>query len=350
MDMDIKKKPRQANNLLNYTVQTDGFDVAGLLKTETISRLSNKGTRLHQVTLYYTGEPGTVPNEIPTRIKIATYGKSILNDGWYLVKSRHEWTGTYADISLLQDVIKDKFPDQGEYQQLISAANVDSLADKVLAGELPVNSAEQILQSLIDSPNASDFYDQTNAASEFAEAVNSHKQIQAINNLDAVSKNPSCLVIDFENTLKGQNWIFGGRQLNELEKQVFTGLDQVNNSIIRNDGSLHIVELKQANIPNLIIEQHDQLIVGTEINQAVSQTMNYLIELDKQKLQTQTNLSTGVRPTSAIIVIGHTDFVDEFTAEEIYETLRTYNSYLTQIEVITYDQLIARAKQALDIN
>ena len=350
MDMDIKKKPRQANNLLNYTVQTDGFDVAGLLKTETISRLSNKGTRLHQVTLYYTGEPGTTPNEIPTRIKIATYGKSILNDGWYLVKSRHEWTGTYADISLLQDVIKDKFPDQGEYQQLISAANVDNLADKIIAGELPINSAEKILQSLINSPNVSDFYDQASASNEFARSVNNHNQSKTITDLEAVVKNPDSLTSDIQNILNNQNWVFGGRKLNESEKQSFADLDQIDNSIIRSDGSLHIIGLKQAYSPNLITEQHDQLIVGEEITQAVSQTMNYLIELDKQKLQTPTNLATGTRPTSAIIVIGHTDFVDEFTAEEIYETLRTYNSYLTQIEVITYDQLIARAKQALDIN
>lgn len=350
MDMDIKKKPRQANNLLNYTVQTDGFDVAGILKTETISRLSNKGTRLHQVTLYYTGEPGTIPNEIPTRIKIATYGKSILNDGWYLVKSRHEWTGTYADISLLQDVIKDKFPDQGEYQQLISAANVDSLANKIIAGELPINSAEQILRALIDSPNANDFYEQTDTSGNFAKAVNNYEQTKIINILNEVAKNPSSLVTDIQNVLNSQSWIFGGRELNESEKLIFTNLDQINNPILRNDGSLHIVELNQANIPNLIVEQHDQLIVGEEITQAVSQTMNYLIELDKQKLQTQADLSIGSRPTSAIVVIGHNDFVDKFTAEEIYETLRTYNNYLTQIEVITYDQLIARAKQTLDIN
>jgi len=350
MDMDIKKQPRQANNLLNYKVQTKGFDIAGILKTETINRISNRGTRMQQVTLYYTGEPGTIPAEIPTRIKIATYGKSILNKDWYLVKSRQEWTGDHADISLLQDVLKDKFPDQGEYQQLISAANVDNLANKILAGELPINSSEQILQSLIDSPNAQDLYGQTSSSQEFANAVNNFNQNKAIENLIAVAKDPISLMVDLQKALQDQWWMFGSRGAYESEKQSLAALDQVDNPVIRSDGSLHIVELKQANIPKLIIEQHDQLIVGEEISQSVSQAMNYLVEIDKQKSQTQTDLKTGSSLTSAIVVIGHTNFVTDFTPEEIYETLRTYNNYLSRIEVITYDQLIARAKQFLDIS
>lgn len=349
MDMDIKKKPRQANNLLNYTVQTDGFDVAGILKTETINRLSNKGTRLHQVTLYYTGEPGTTPPEIPSRIKIATYGKSILNDGWYLVKSRHEWTGSYSDISLLQDVLKDKFPDQGEYQQLISAANVDSLADKIIAGELPLNSAEKILQSLIDSPNADEVYEKVDASQNFSKAITSFNRKNVIEKLESTARDPESLPVDLQNILNSQSWIFGGRKVNETEKQNYTALDQINYPVFQTDGSLHIVELKLANVPYLVTEQYDQLIVGDDITRAVSHAMKQLVEIDKQKIQSQTDLTSGSRPTTATIVIGHTDFITEFSAEQVHGALQSYNNYLSRIEVITYDQLIARAKRFLDI-
>jgi hypothetical protein len=48
------------------------------------------------------------------------------------------------------------------------------------------------------------------------------------------------------------------------------------------------------------------------------------------------------------VVIGHVDFARGVDAGEIAETLRTYNSHQTRIEVITFDQLLAGAEQALN--
>jgi arginine utilization protein RocB len=48
------------------------------------------------------------------------------------------------------------------------------------------------------------------------------------------------------------------------------------------------------------------------------------------------------------VVIGHPTF-SEYTEEEVAQTLRAYNAHLARIEVITYAELIAGARAALDL-
>ena len=78
--------------------------------------------------------------------------------------------------------------------------------------------------------------------------------------------------------------------------------------------------------------------------------MNYLMSLDEQRAQILTTLGIDVRRASATIVIGHTDFVEGFTPVQVHETIRTYNSHLSRIEVITFDELIDGARRSLDFS
>src|SRR5690348_11878076 len=87
---------------LNYSVRTSGFSQPGLLKTESITRRSPDGKKLHQVILFYRGEEGAEPPAIPTSIKIATYGRSLYNRGWYLDRALQSWNGSYTDSDLLR--------------------------------------------------------------------------------------------------------------------------------------------------------------------------------------------------------------------------------------------------------
>jgi len=344
------KQPETTSTSLSYKVKTEGFNVAGLLKTESITRKSEDGRWLHQVILFYNGEEGSEPGEVPTRVKIATYGRSMFDSSWYLVRSRQQWTGNYADIALLQDVLNDKFPDAGTYQKLTGDADIDELAKKILAGELPVDSAEQILQALVDNPEAQELFKQSDSSQIFADAVNQFHQKQAIDKLEAVAKSPKSLEGDLQKILEKQWWMFGGRFIDVANRRSITVLDQLDVPLIRGDGALHVVELKQANIPKLVYKYRNHLIVGTEIAEAVSQSMNYLKALDEQTAQILKDLRIDASRASVTVVVGHTDFVSGASPEEVHETLRTYNSHLSRVEVITYDELIASARQSMDLS
>ena len=335
---------------LNYKVRTEGFNISGLLKTETIMRVSPDGAHLHQVTLFYHGEEGSEPKPVPSDIKIATYGRSKFNRSWYFEHPLRQWKGSYEDASLLREVIDDKFTASGKYQQLTGDTVIDGLAQTILQGKLPADSAEQIIQALADNPEAHEIFKNSNASQLLAATVDHYRQQQAVENLDNVARDPKSTENDLQKILDKQWWIFGGRFMNQASRRSLTVLDQLDIPLIRGDGSLHIVELKQANIPQLIKKHRNHLIVGDDIHSAVSQAMNYLLALDEQRAQILTDLGIDVRRASATIVIGHIDFVEGFSSDEVHETIRTYNSHLSRIEVITYDELVAGARRSLDFS
>ena len=106
-----ENEPIQQKPPLNYSVKTEGLNSANLLKSESVTRRSPDGAKLHQVILFYTGEPGSEPKEYPSRIKIATYRRSLFNRGWYFDHAAQQWNGDFDDASLLKDVIEDKLKD-----------------------------------------------------------------------------------------------------------------------------------------------------------------------------------------------------------------------------------------------
>ena len=110
---------------------------------------------------------------------------------------------------------------------------------------------------------------------------------------------------------------------------------------------LHVVEIKQANIPKLVERYRNHLIVGQEIHQATNQTINYLRSLDEAQPLIKTTLGIDCRRAFATVVVGHPRFVGSFTEEEVAETIRTYNSHLSRLEVITYKDLLDGAERAL---
>lgn len=341
--------PSDSSSLeINYKVKTDGFKTPGLIKTETVNRQSAHGSRLHQVTLFYAGKDGDQPKE-PSSIKLATYAKSLYKTGFYFDHALQSWRGDVADIRLLQTILNDKFPTQGRYQLLTGEATVDNLAKKILAGKLPVDSTEQILQALVDNPEAQEVFKQSDSSQIFADAVNQYRQRQAVDTLEKVAKNPTSIEADLQRILAKEWWIFGGRYIGIEKRRAFTVLDQLDLPLIRSDGSLHIVELKQAKIPKLIVNHRNHLVVGEEVSLAVSQVMNYLVGLDEQRAQILADLKVDVRRATATVVVGHTDFTSEYTPEQVHETLRIYNSHLSRIEVITYDELVSGARQSLDL-
>lgn len=346
----ISNFSEQTKPPLSYKVRTEGFNKPNLLKTESITRESPDGKRLHQVILFYYGEEGSTPKQLPSDIKVATYNRSLFDRGWYFDRAAQQWNGGYEDASLLRDVIEDKFPDSGKYQQLSGDSAVDSLAQTILAGKMPTESTEQIIKALAENPDAYEVFRNSDASRLLAGTVNQYRQQQAVEALDTVARDPTSTENDLQKVLDKEWWMFGGRFIDKTKRRSLTVLDQMDIPLIRSDGSLHLVELKQANIPKLIRKHRNHLIVGDDVHEAASQAMNYLVALDEQRAQILADLKVDVRRASATIVVGHTDLVDGFNSKEIHEAVRTYNSHISRIEVITYDELVSGARRSLDFS
>jgi|SRR3569833_121780 len=113
--------------------------------------------------------------------------------------------------------------------------------------------------------------------------------------------------------------------------------------------ALHIVELKTANISDLVMPYRNHYIVGPKVNEAVGQAANYLRDLDEQRHIIKESFGIECRRAFATVVIGHSKYVKGVSAEEVAKALRTYNAHLARMEVITYEELIRGAESALSL-
>ena len=151
--------------------------------------------------------------------------------------------------------------------------------------------------------------------------------------------------------LKNQAWIFGGAYVDELARRQYTPDTILDIPLLRADGSLHVVELKRANIESLVIRRSGHLMLGAPPHRAVSQAQNYLRTLDENRWTILADHGVDSRRASATIVIGHSRYVGGGIAPtEVAETLRTYNTHATRIEVITYETLLDSASRMLALS
>ncbi|MGW4285548.1 Shedu anti-phage system protein SduA domain-containing protein [Streptomyces sp. NPDC004673] len=169
--------------------------------------------------------------------------------------------------------------------------------------------------------------------------------------LRTVVEDPDSSESALHSRLKNQEWIFGGAFVAELARRQYTPDAILDIPLLRGDGSLHVVELKRANIRDLVIRRSGHPMLGAPVHHAVSQAQNYLRTMDENRPNILAEHGVDTRRASATVVIGHPRYVTgDVTSQEIAETLRTYNTHQARIEVITYETLLDSASRMLALS
>ncbi|OHX01930.1 Shedu anti-phage system protein SduA domain-containing protein [Micromonospora sp. WMMB235] len=166
--------------------------------------------------------------------------------------------------------------------------------------------------------------------------------------LKTVVCNPHSSEHDLQSALRRNLWIFGGAFLPTLGRRRLVSGDELDIPLLRADGSLHVVELKKANVA-IMTRQRRGLIPNAEVHRAVGQVMNYLLALDEERSRILDEHGVDVRRASATVVVGHPRFQPSVEEADTNEVLRTYSSHLARIEVVTYKQLLDGAERSLSL-
>ncbi|WP_432095497.1 Shedu anti-phage system protein SduA domain-containing protein [Streptomyces sp. bgisy100] len=208
----------------------------------------------------------------------------------------------------------------------------------------------KLLTVLESEPATATSLVELNEAQLLATLVQRARRQADLDELRAAVEDPESSEGDLQRLVERMTWIFGGEFLPGTVRRNITLRDQLDLALLRPDGTLHGVELKKANITRLVTGQRNHLIVGTEVNKAVGQAMNYLRELDEKRPQILVDLGIDCRRASMTVVIGHSRFVTTGASpQEIDETIRTFNSYLTRLSVTTYGRLIENAQRTINL-
>ncbi|GAA1606072.1 Shedu anti-phage system protein SduA domain-containing protein [Actinoplanes couchii] len=152
---------------------------------------------------------------------------------------------------------------------------------------------------------------------------------------------------DLQKVLERNLWIFGGTYLPKTATRRLVPGAEFDLPLLRPDGSMHVVELKRANVP-LLTHQRGWLVPNDHVHRAVAQVTNYLVALDESAPRLLTDSGLDTRRVTATVVIGHPEFGSEEKNEQaVNRALRIFNGNHARIEVITYKQLLDGAKRSL---
>jgi antiviral defense system Shedu protein SduA len=179
------------------------------------------------------------------------------------------------------------------------------------------------------------------------------KRRELVARLRKMAEDPATTESDLQQVMGDAYWLFGGRYVGIADWRNIGPLDQHDIPLLCADGTLHIVELKSTNIPNLVRRHRNHWIVGGAVHEATSQAMNYLRTLDENGAALATTyrnefgVDYDIRRAFATVVIGYPVHMVDTNARVIQQTLRSYNAHLSRVEVITYATLLDTAERAL---
>ncbi|MCX5193609.1 DUF4263 domain-containing protein [Streptomyces sp. NBC_00249] len=169
--------------------------------------------------------------------------------------------------------------------------------------------------------------------------------------LRRVAEDPAATEADLQRALAGQYWIFGGQFVGEAARRRLVPGDELDIPLIRGDGALHVVELKRSmSLRGSLVKPHRGGWVPTaEVHDAMGQAANYLVRLDEDRLRIREEFGIETRRAGALVLIGHPALQPHVPEEEIAETLRTLNTQVTRVEVLTYKELLDNAERSLTL-
>jgi len=283
--------------------------------------------------------------------------------GYDFSQAEYHWHCEEDEIEAVRDFLNGEFPEPGKYRLVRRGTEFDNILEQIESDEIPPADIAKLIQQAGHAPEMVATLAASAQGALLAEAVELQRRRDQLAELRRIVEDPASSERDhIHPQLKKMAWIFGGRYVGESRRKQLTTGDVLDVPLLRPDGSLHVVELKGANVPTLVRrhrgpsdpqetgqgQEERPLIVGNAVHDAVGQAMNYLCHLDEDRDHILTKFKIETRRASAVVLIGHPTFVqEEFTDEEIASTLRIYNSHLSRIEVMHYRDLIENAERDL---
>jgi len=263
--------------------------------------------------------------------------------------SSSNWSLDDLEIDKLCAFLSEETEEPGKYRRMAPGSPAETLTKAIESGVASSSDIMQVVAALLSRPDSVSTIASSSPAVLLAGTVHLTRHTQTLDRLETLLADPASTESDVQKVLAEDWWIFGGRYINRSQRRSLTVLDEIDVPLIRSDGVLHIVELKSPNCPRLVIEHRNHHIAGQEVNVGVGQVANYLRSLDEQRDIILNTLGIDCRRAFATVVIGHPQWVADIDSGVVNEAIRTYNSHLARIEVITYADLLADSRNAVNI-
>ncbi|MEU9159565.1 Shedu anti-phage system protein SduA domain-containing protein [Streptomyces sp. NPDC048424] len=271
---------------------------------------------------YLRRHPGASPSEVLTHVE------AVARDAGYMQRSQEQ---------------------PGRYRILRGSAEMAAWLEQVFRNRIDLEDPEQAARRIVMSPESLAVLAADKEGQLLLRAAEIQRRRGGLKALRKAVEDPRASELDLQRALDGQHWIFGGQFASQAVQRRLVPGDEVDIPLIRGDGALHIVELKRSmSLQGSLVKRHRGCWVPTaEVHDAVSQAVNYLVGLDEHRLRIRDELGIETRRASALVLIGHPSVQPNVAEDEINEALRTLNTHMSRVEVVTYKELVDNAERAL---
>lgn len=216
-------------------------------------------------------------------------------------------------------------------------------------GRIDVEDPAEEARRIVASPQALALLAADREGRLILQAAELRRRAAGVRALRAVVEDRTATEADLQRALEGNHWIFGGRFVGEAARRRLVPGDEVDLPLIRGDGALHIVELKRSmGLKDPLIKRHrNAWVPARAVHEAVGQAVNYLVGLDEHRARIREEFGVETRRAGALVLVGHPALHPGIPEDDVNEVLRTFNSHVTRVEVLTYKELLDNAERSL---
>ncbi|ROS38934.1 uncharacterized protein DUF4263 [Amycolatopsis thermoflava] len=236
----------------------------------------------------------------------------------------------------------------GRYRLVRGRAELALWLERVLRDRIDIEDPSAKVGNLVRTPAVLELLAGDVDGQSILLAAEMKRRAESVTQIRAICESDLATERDLQRVLEKQAWIFGGRFVGAVGRRRLVPGDEVDIPLVRGDGSLQIVELKRSRAIRAIVKRHRGSLVPTsEVHDAVAQAVNYLVGLDENRSRIREEFGIETRRASALVLIGHPACHSDVPEGEVNETLRTLNSHLNRVEVMTYKELVDNASRSL---
>lgn len=204
---------------------------------------------------------------------------------------------------------------------------VESVADLQSSISDPEEFSNRISKEALDLENLLGYARTSKIVSEFEQLVDDEKDEQSYQ--DFLEENP---------------WLFGNRYIENTDERKLTRNEEVDFCLATIDGYYDVFEIKKPDHKVMLKDSsHDTFYASSELSKAVSQTQNYLKEIELNHGDILRRNEMDMLKPRGTVVIGRN------LNSEQREGLRVSNSYLNRIRAVTYDEIISMGQRLIDM-
>lgn len=160
----------------------------------------------------------------------------------------------------------------------------------------------------------------------------------------------------WQKLLERNRWIFGNSYIGRVGERRIDIRSTLDHPLIAEDGCLDIVEIKKPELPFWAVTRKGEeflyrdkyLIPHHELAGAIAQAQNYIFEVEREvDSRSWADAHDGVVPVKPRCLVVHGRSAG--WGEDEIRALRLLNDSLHGVSVITFDHLLARARQTLEV-